>query len=308
MRQQRRCAATCMGCQRRMQNLARRRGPHRRPPNSSWLQRRGCTLSRWEAAAQSPGEANGQIRARSSHRLPATIGGVCCSQVLAREGGECSEAEAWLHSSPAHRLLSAQDRDLLLCELRELQQAAGGAPMRPETPSNHPERRPQQQQQQAHRCVGSSGKAAAASRGTGPAVAAPERTPTASAGAIPGGASSAAAASSLAAAHASRPAPVGAFKAARSAAAAGRREDGRAVMGGSSLSWPAGLQQRAMEWWRRAEGWAALEGVSQGQAAAAALGAALVLYAAFAERRALALGVRRWAACVHAGWLRSYAL
>ena len=218
--------------------------------------------------------------------------------MLAREGRQCSEAEAWLHSSSAQDLLSAEDRDLLLCELRQLQQATGSAPMRPETPSNAPERRPQQQG------MGRPGKAAAASREAQPAGAVPEQQAAEAFVGPKDGASSSAAASILPAARASTPAAragADAMYSGGSAAASSRSAEGRDAAGGSSLFWPAGLQQHAVEWWQRAQGWAALEGVSQGQAAVAALGTAVLLYAAFAERRALALGARRWG--THACWL-----
>jgi hypothetical protein len=214
-------------------------------------------------------------------------------QVLGREAGRFSEAEAWLHGSTAQRLLGGKERERLLGEVRAMQREAEGAPLRPETPSNAPERAPQQQR----------GGSAGAVTKVQPAA----HAPWDAAGAKAAAAQQKQAVSSIAAATGPaplRPSPPAPGDGAEGAAAAvdqgspavagtAGSSRGAAAAQSSGMPWPAELQQRAAEWWRRAEGWAAVQGVSQGQAAAAALGTALLLYAAFAERRALALGARR---------------
>ena len=208
-------------------------------------------------------------------------------QVLAREGRQHKKAEAWVRGEAAHALGPAQSESLL-AQLKEMRGGAEGTPAQPSTPTNAPSRSPQQ------RVPDSPPKAASAFAATpvrseehaapslpwqstaGKALVQSDAQPSGSADRATGDSPSDAATTSLGAAG--------------SAGAAG---EGRSWAGLGQI-WPASVRLRLAQLWQHMQSGEALGEWDQSQLAAAALGGAVLLYAAIAERRALGLGLRRW--------------
>ena len=210
-----------------------------------------------------------------------------------------------MQGEAAQRLGPAQG-ERMLAQLREVRGGAEGTPAQPGTPTGGPGRSPQP------RFPDSPPNQAAPHGGT-PAggldthAACPSHLQPAAgqATAQPGMLSSSLAepgtGGSPSGARETLPSSPGA---ARPAGATGGGKD----WAGLGQAWSASARQRLAQLWQRVQSGEALGEWDQSHVAAAALGGAVLLYAAVAERRAVSQGLRRWVAAWSAAVAQSRAL